>query len=53
MVDLRSKLFALVALAVLLNVSCAHSAFGNFAPELVVEPNGPVEVSYDVPSAAR
>ena len=36
--DLRSKLFALMALAVLLNVSCAHSAFGNFAPELVVEP---------------
>jgi len=37
-VDLRSKLFALMALSVLLNVSCAHSAFGNFAPELVVEP---------------
>ena len=26
---------------------------GYQAPELVVEPNGPVEVRYDVPSAAR
>ena len=35
------------------SVGVSYLPPGYQAPELVVEPNGPVEVRYDVPSAAR